>query len=172
MEDSRKELVSEIADFKMPDFEHIPAVGLYLEQTVTFLNEYLAPLNGTQLTGSMVSNYVKKHLISSPVRKLYSRDQIAYLFFIAVSKTVLPLTDLRLLVEIQRRTYATQTAYEYFTEELENALHYVFGLKDRLDSPGHDDTEEKQMLDSIILAAAYKVYLDKYFVLLHGESGN
>ena len=110
-DDNKKALVPSIEGFKMPTFDQIPNVGLYLEQATTFLNEYLEPLDGTQLTSSMISNYVKKHLIESPIKKQYSREQLAYLFFIAISKTVLPLADLKVLVEIQRKTYTTRRAY-------------------------------------------------------------
>ncbi len=158
-----------IEGFRMPTFDQIPTVGLYLEQATTFLNEYLEPLNGTQLTSSMISNYVKKHLIESPVKKQYSQEQLAYLFFIAISKTVLPLADLKVLVEIQRRTYPTRRAYEYFTEELDNALRYVFGIQESLRKIGQDRTEEKRMLDNIIMTAAHKIYLEKYFALLHEQ---
>ena len=87
-DDNKKAIVPLIEGFKMPTFDQIPNVGLYLEQVTTFLNEYLEPLDGTQLTSSMISNYVKKHLIESPIKKQYSREQLAYLFFIAISKTV------------------------------------------------------------------------------------
>ena len=49
-----------LAYFKLPTFEEIPDVGLYLEQTATFINKYLEPLLGSELTPSMISNYVKK----------------------------------------------------------------------------------------------------------------
>ena len=49
-DDNKKALVPSIEGFKMPTFDQIPNVGLYLEQTTTFLNEYLEPLDGTQLT--------------------------------------------------------------------------------------------------------------------------
>ncbi|WP_334117279.1 DUF1836 domain-containing protein [Ligilactobacillus sp.] len=168
-DNKKKALVPTIEGFRMPTFDQIPTVGLYLEQATTFLNEYLEPLNGTQLTSSMISNYVKKHLIESPVKKQYSQEQLAYLFFIAISKTVLPLADLKVLVEIQRRTYPTRRAYEYFTEELDNALRYVFGIQESLRKIGQDRTEEKRMLDNIIMTAAHKIYLEKYFALLHEQ---
>ena len=117
----------------------------------------------------MISNYVKKHLIESPIKKQYSREQLAYLFFIAISKTVLPLADLKVLVEIQRKTYTTRRAYEYFTEELDNALKYVFGMQETLKKIGRDKTEEKRMLDNIIMTAAHKIYLEKYFALFHEQ---
>ncbi|MBF0843363.1 DUF1836 domain-containing protein, partial [Streptococcus danieliae] len=83
------------------------------------INKYLEPLLGSELTPSMISNYVKKKMIARPEKKQYSREQIAYLFFITISKTVLTLDDLKLLVKVQRETYPIQTAYTYFREELE-----------------------------------------------------
>ena len=38
------------------------------------------------LTASMVSNYVKKGLVSNPVKKQYSREQISYLIYISIAK--------------------------------------------------------------------------------------
>ena len=49
-DDNKKALVPSIEGFKMPTFDQIPNVGLYLEQATTFLNEYLELLDGTQLT--------------------------------------------------------------------------------------------------------------------------
>ena len=76
---------SSIQGFHMPRYQDIPNMGLYLEQTTKYLNHFLAPLGCMEVTSSMVSNYVKKGLIPSPVKKQYGADQIAYLFFIAVA---------------------------------------------------------------------------------------
>ena len=43
----------------------------------------------------MVSNYVKKGILSHPVKKKYTRDQIASLLYIVVSKTVLSMENNR-----------------------------------------------------------------------------
>ena len=42
----------EYIDVKLPTFEEIPDVGLYLEQTATFINKYLEPLLGSELNFS------------------------------------------------------------------------------------------------------------------------
>ena len=46
-------------EFRMPRYHEIPDVGLYLEQTIKYINSCLAPLD-IAVTASMVSNYVKK----------------------------------------------------------------------------------------------------------------
>ena len=170
MTENRKLRVAEsIRDFTLPRYDEIPNVGLYLEQTAKYISEYLDCLGDFTLTRSMISNYVKKGLITNPVKKQYNREQIAYLIFIAVAKNVLSMEDLRLLVGEQQKTYEPSVAYNYFCLELENVLFYVFGLKDTLDTVGVDNTLEKDMLRSTIITVAHKVYLDKYFEVLHSE---
>lgn len=163
-------VAASIEHFRLPAYESIPDVGLYLEQTAKYISDYLAPLCAAPVTGSMISNYVKKGLIKSPVRKQYSREQIAYLIFIAVAKMVVSMDDLLLMVEIQQRTYSSEVAYEYFRQELSNVLRFVFGSTGELDALGADASDEKIMLRNVIITAAHKMYLDQLFIALREET--
>ena len=167
MEQERKRQIAEaVEQFRLPSYEEIPDVGLFLEQVTKYISVYLEPLPSFSMTGSMISNYVKKKLVDNPVRKQYSREQIAYLFFIAVTKSVMSLEELQLLIQLQKLTYPPQVAYEYFRQELENVLQYVFGLKRQLEKVGVDATEEKTILRNTIIAVAHKVYLDQTLALM------
>ena len=84
----------DISGFRLPRYEQIPDVGLYLEQTVRYVNSFLAPLGEVELTASMASNYVKHKLLPAPRKKLYSAEQLARLMFIAGGKPVVPLDGL------------------------------------------------------------------------------
>ena len=150
-----------IARFKLPSYGEIPDVGLYLEQTTKYISDYLRPLSSFTVTGSMISNYVKKDLIANPVKKQYGREQIAYLFFIVIAKTVLSLEDIQRIIELQKHSYPPQVAYDYFRLEMENVLGHVFGLKDTLDNIGETATHEKSILRNTIIAVAHKVYIDQ-----------
>ena len=154
-----------VKTFRLPRYEEIPEVGLYLEQTAHCLTECLKPLD-IVVTGSMISNYVKRDLVKNPVKKLYDREQIAYLLFIAVAKSVLSLEDIQLLIRIQQATYSPEVAYNYFCCEMENVLQAVFGLKDTLDEVGVEHTEAKVMLRNTIITVAHKIYLDKSFAFV------
>ena len=168
-QNSKEEIKNLIKEFSFPRYNDIPNVGLYLEQVVKYISEYLEPLGSFSLTASMVSNYVKKDLIGNPVKKQYDREQIARLFFVAVAKNVLSIEDIRLLFEMQHETYEPRRAYDYFCSEFENVLQFVFGLKENLDTVGTDSNDTKTMLRNTIIAVAYKVYLDKYLAALHSE---
>jgi len=154
---------------RLPKYEDIPNVGLYLDQTVKYINSYFDAFDGMKLTASMVSNYVKKGLVANTVKKQYYRDQIAYLIFIAVAKNVLSMENLSLFISIQKESYPTKVAYDYFCAELENVMEYVFGIKSHLDNVGNDETQEKFMLRSTIIAAAYQIYLDCCFDIIRTD---
>ena len=154
-----------IEEFRMPRYREIPDVGLYLDQTVKYVNRYLAPLGCMEITSSMVSNYVKKGYISNPIKKQYDADQIAYLFFISVAKSVLSMDNIARLFGMQKRMYNSEIAYDFFCDELENMLQYIFGLKDHVDEVGtpEDKSETKMMLRSTIIAVTHIIYLSSRF---------
>lgn len=160
-QETKQQLAQTIQGFRLPRYHEIPNVGLYLDQATKYVGEYLAPLGEYTLTPSMISNYVKKGLVASPVKKQYGREQIAYLFFIAVAKSVLSLDALILFIKLQQKTYDLPKAYDYFAEEMENLLMYTFELKEQPEEIGVEHTDEKRLLYTCILAAVRKVYLEK-----------
>ncbi|MBQ2928449.1 MAG: DUF1836 domain-containing protein [Oscillospiraceae bacterium] len=169
-QETKQQIAQSMKDFRLPRYNEIPNVGLYLEQATKYVGEYLSPLGEYTLTPSMISNYVKKGLISNPVKKQYSREQIAYLFFIAVAKSVLSLDALTGFIKLQQSTYTLPKAYDYFAEELENLLLFTFELKDTMEMVGEDNTDEKRLLYTCIVAAVQKVYLDKCLEAIAKES--
>ena len=162
MKNETKQQVSQaIAQFRLPRYNEIPNVGLYLEQATKYVCEYLEPLGEYTLTPSMISNYVKKGLIANPVKKQYSRDHIAYLFFIAVAKSVLSLDALTGFIKLQQQAYTLPKAYDYFAEQIESLLRFTFEVDDTLEVVGEDNTDEKRLLYTCLVAAVQKVYLEK-----------
>ena len=155
-------ITADIAAFRLPRYAQIPEVGLYLEQVVRYINARLAPLGEPELTGSMVSNYVKQKLVPAPLKKLYTAEHLARLLFIAVVKPVVPLEGLRLMFSIQEECYPLQTAYDYFCDEFENMLGAAFGVAPAMQGIGETESDEKDLLRNTITAVVNKVYLDRY----------
>lgn len=174
-QETKQKVAASIASFHLPRYNEIPNVGLYLEQTSKYISEYLAPLGDYGLTNSMISNYVKKGLVANPVKKQYDREQIVYLFFIAVAKTVLSLDALTGFIELQKRTYSLEKAYDFFCKQFESLLQYTFELSDTVevaDSDNTIDTEQatgKRLLFSCIVAVTQKIYLEKSLEAIASE---
>lgn len=148
-----------IEGFRLPRYHEIPDVGLYLDQTIKYINRSLAPLGCVEITASMVSNYVKKGYIDNLVKKQYSDEQIARLMFMTLAKTVLTMENIARLFAVQKASYSSQVAYDYFCTELENMLRHVFGLQEALETVGTTDTPQKAMLRSVIIAVTNVIYL-------------
>ena len=159
-------LASQIRTFHLPKYAQLPDMGLYLEQVTEYLNRRLAPLGLSEITGSMIRNYVKKGLIANPVKKRYSADHIAHLFAICLLKSVMPLENIHALFLQQEQIYSVQIAYDYLCDELENALWVQFGFKDTLDEIGSTSSVVKRMLRSAIIALSNIIYLNGCFRIL------
>ena len=166
-QETKQQISNSIKDFRMPRYSEIPNVGLYLEQVTKYICEHLDPLQKNAITGSMISNYVKKGLVANPVKKQYDREQIAYLFFIAVAKTVLSLDALTGFIELQKRTYPLDVAYDFFCRQFEGLLAFTCEVTDAMEisDPEHPGDSEslgaRRLLYSCIVAVTQKIYLEK-----------
>ena len=165
----KDKMAETVQDYHLPRYEEIPNVGLYLEQVVKYISDYLAPLGDVMITGSMISNYVKQKLIESPVKKQYNRDQIASLIFIAIAKSVLSLENIQTILEMQRATYEAKRAYEYFCREFENLLFYAFGINDTYVAEGVEDSDQKMILRNVLIAISHKIHVEKCLAVVSRE---
>lgn len=167
-EEYRRQLAEYVAEFRLPRYRELPDIGLHLEQVTRYASRYVP----SQLTGSMVSNYVKQKLIPGPVKKCYFQESIAYLIFLSYIKTVIPLEDIRLMMEVQKSSYELRVAYDYFCDELENLLQYVCGLRETPAVIGSSRSQEKELLRTALLSITYKIYLDQYLRLIREEQNS
>ena len=165
----KRRMAESVRGFRLPRYAEIPTVGLYLEQTIKYINSFLAPLGCLELTGSMVSNYVKKGLIPPPVKKQYFPEQISYLFFVAIAKNLTSMENIDLLISVQRSSYTLPVAYAYMARELENMIFFFFGLQDTLEDLGEAKTDEKDLLQGMIMSAANVIYLNNYIECLRNQ---
>lgn len=160
--------LKELPAFRLPGYEEIPDVGLYLEQTVKYLNGYLAPLGDAPVTTSMVSNYVKMKLIPGPQRKQYDRAHIAQLFFVAVCKNVVTLENVRTLLAVQQAKYPLEPAYGTFRDALAQAFCAAFGMTGAPDQ-ARAEYAEAELVHHIAAVAAEKAYLNHCFAAMAAQ---
>lgn len=84
--------------FKMVDGKEIPSIPLYMDQVTGYLDEIFSPLKRDAeekiLTKTMINNYVKAGIVSSPDKKKYSVDQIKTLMMIYMLKNTLQMNEI------------------------------------------------------------------------------
>ncbi len=119
-------------DYRLPAWEEIPNIGLYMEQVTALLKQYLdylpPELKEEQfITAATINNYVRRGLMPEPVKKKYYRVHIAYLVMICSLKQCLSIATLHTMIpmglseEEVRETYSAyvrrhQISAQYFVE--------------------------------------------------------
>ena len=163
-----KEITDDILKFKMPRYEELPRIPLYLEQIIDEVVYILKPIFGDNgedddkwITRTMVSNYAKQGIIPRPFGKKYSKDHIAYLVYISIAKQILSMDEIRRLLEIQRKEYPIDKAYNYLCSEFENALYEIF-KREGLCPPSYKTSDvEANVFRSTVIAVAFAIYTRK-----------
>ena len=108
-----------LAAFRLPQWESLPELELYMDQVVVLLSRYLAfppqeEGDDRLITASIVNNYVRMKIMPPPVKKKYGRIHIAYLLMICTLKRSLPIAAIRRLVPPDLGEEETRALYGRF----------------------------------------------------------
>ena len=108
------------------DWEHLPSLGLYMDQVLTLTEEELAvaSIDGVHpITSSMINNYVKDGVLPRPDKKKYSRKHLALFYLVCMMKSQLPLPQIAQVMQELKEENSTEMIYGAFikrqTEELQ-----------------------------------------------------
>ena len=155
-------------EFHIPRWNELPNVDLYLDQVVNLINSTLSPYifleseykkeNNQLLTKTMINNYVKNNLIEAPVKKLYSKVQLAKLFVICVLKQVYSMQEIQILISMALDGSTIQEAYDRFCNLFEEALMSTYQKKDFIDK--NTSSERLYLLKTVLLSCSYKIYVE------------
>ena len=92
--------------YKLPKWDEIPEINLYMDQLVTLLEKYLAPYQiekeEKMITKAMINNYVKDEIIPKPVNKKYNKEHVAYLLVICMLKSTVSISNIKSIIKCQK----------------------------------------------------------------------
>ncbi len=168
--------------YRLPAWEEIPDIGLYMEQVVAVLTRYLDYMppelkDEDFITAAAINNYVRTRAMPRPVRKKYYRTHIVYLIMICSLKQGLSLSMIRRLVPGTLPEDELRDIYEKYVERHRIAAHYFTEQVRLAAAPllGHDVTGELSSgrpEDMIIFAAvggSFARLLAEKLLLLEGK---
>ena len=115
MERSLEDVCKAAEARRLPRWEELPDLELYMDQVLALTERYLG---AGQITASMVNNYVKLGVVPPPVKKRYSRAHLARLLEVCALKASLPIESIgRLPREPEEAAF-----YNRFCEAYEEAF--------------------------------------------------
>ena len=108
--------------FRLPDWEEIPDLGLYMEQLTVLLQEYLdyfpPELKEEQfITASTINNYVRTRVMPEPVKKRYYREHIAYLIIICTLKQTLSIALIHRIIPTGLQREEVEAVYRSYVRQ-------------------------------------------------------
>lgn len=143
-----------LQDYKLPQWEEIPDLGLYMEQVLLLLTEYLdylpPELRADQfITAATVNNYVRNKFMPPPVKKKYYRSHIAYLIVICSLKQRLNIATIHKMLPMGISEQEVRTIYTAFANQYMLTAKYFVGLVRVIAAPimGYEDLETEISVD-------------------------
>lgn len=118
-----------LGEYKLPAWDEIPDIGLYMEQVLSLMTKYLDYLppelkEEEFITAATINNYVRRRLMPEPIKKKYYRIHIAYLIMICTLKQSLSISTLHEMVPMDVDEEAFRSVYDTYVKRHGVATRY------------------------------------------------
>lgn len=115
--------------YRLPAWEDIPNIGLYMKQLTSLIKEYLdylpPELKGEELiTPAMVNNYVRKKIMPEPEEKKYYRIHIVFLIMICSLKQSLSIPTIQTMIPVDISDDKLKETYDSYAKQHQIAVRY------------------------------------------------
>ena len=173
-----------LKEYRLPEWEQIPDIGLYMEQVIALLRGYLdympSELKEDQVvTAAAINNYVRKKIMPEPCKKKYYRYHIVYLIIICTMKQCLSIPTLKTLLppdlssdELKSfyRSYIRRhrIAADHFMDQMRSAAADIVGREEYRSGFTAESTEE--LIESVAIMSGFSRLLAEKLLLLDGKS--
>ena len=161
---------TDILNFHIPRWEELPNIDLYMDQVVSFIEENLIGLVPSKddkeervVTKTMINNYVKHGILTSPVNKKYNKTHLARLIVICILKQVYSINDINSLITLALETSGIEISYNKFCMLVEKAIDSTF-KKEEFVYPNEELTDERYLLKTVVQTFVNKLYVQKTFL--------
>ena len=168
--------------YRLPSWEEIPDIGLYMDQIVTLLTGYLdympPELKDEQvITPAAINNYVRKKIMPEPVKKKYYRTHIAYLIMVCTLKQSLSIPTLQTMIpmgleeEELRRVYSAfvvrhRMACTYFVKQVRIA---ASGILDHEPESEISTSDTNDLISMVAVIGGLARLMAEKLLLLEGK---
>ena len=171
-----------ITDYHLPEWDSIPNFGLYMDQVIVLLEQYLSFIPspvGTKehfVTSSTINHYVRLKIMPAPVKRKYHRVHIAYLIMILTMKQSLSISDVQKVIPPNSSEEEVRAVYENYSEKFRRlALFFnqqVQSGAEGIHAPGQnsDNAVELLVIESALIAGFSKILAEKLIRLCGADT--
>lgn len=176
-----------ISHFMLPEWDTIPDIGLYMEQVIVLLSQYLELISAFDdksrdvsdaedskvFTAAAINNYVRLKIMPAPIKKKYYRVHIAYLIMIFTLKQSVSINVLKEIVPTGLSDDDVKKIYTDYCETYHNvSLYYIDTVRRHagsiLDSNKSDSNIVEKFVIHEALSAGFSRILTEKVVNLKG----
>ncbi len=171
-----------LEDFRLPAWKDIPDIGLYMEQVIILLKEYLdylpPELKDEQIiTAATINNYVRTKIMPEPVKKKYYRVHIAYLVIICTMKQILPIAVISRIIPMNISNEEVEHIYERYSDRHGKTVRYFLDqirlvagpILDHKDIVEGSATNTEDLIMTCTISAGFSKLLAEKLLLLDGK---
>jgi len=172
-----------ITDYHLPEWEAIPDFGLYMDQVIVLLEQYLSFIPspvGTKehfVTSSTINNYVRLKIMPAPVKRKYHRVHIAYLIMILTMKQSLSISDVQKVIPPDSSEEEVRAVYENYSEKFRR-LALFFNQQVQSGAEGIRNATEQNcgnavellVIESALIAGFSKILAEKLIRLCGADT--
>lgn len=115
--------------YRLPVWEDIPNIGLYMKQVISIIKDYLdylpPELKGEEfITSATINNYVRKKIMPEPIDKKYYRVHIVYLIMICSLKQSLTIPTIQSMIPLGMDDHELKETYNAYVKQHHLAVIY------------------------------------------------
>lgn len=171
-----------LEEFELPSWTDIPDIGLYMEQVIILLKEYLDYLppeikDEQIITAATINNYVRTKIMPEPVKKKYYREHIAYLVMICTMKQILPIAVVSTIIPMNIPVDEVERIYSRYAEKHKttkqfflNQIRLIAGpILDHKEIPDESAKDTEDLIIMCTLSAGFSRLLAEKLLLLDGK---
>ena len=145
-----------LEQFKLPRWEELPSIDLYLDQVLSLLEEWLGPyltFDGKKImTKTMINNYVKQKFIAPP----------------AILKPVYTIEEISRLIKLSIRINEKEKAYNEFCGHIESAVYHAFHQTSMPKIPC--ETDPRHLFWNVCNSFACQLYVRNIYLQAHPKN--
>jgi len=160
----------------LPAWEAIPDFGVYMDQVVTLLEQYLAflPEGGERIvSSSAINNYVRLKIMPAPVKRKYYRTHLAYLLMILPMKQSISIADIPRILPVDADEAGVRAAYEDYARQFRKTAQFfntqVADVLGALEESPDRSGLSRLALESVLISSFARILAEQLIPLQERE---